>query len=142
MYKRFTAFSTFAFKQFERIGQFQRNQWFSKKTKFEYKSLYFIPFLLTPKILFCEEEKKEKKLDMKVIIRGEYENRIRAFSSIEKKYTIFAAVKNFEHVRMNYFQFFDSLIPFAYSDIISNQEVIIKILNINTCLSHSYKRNY
>jgi len=143
----FKKFDNFKRKRYQRykFDNFQNNEWMNNKSKYQF--MYYIPFLLTPKFLFAAEEKSEKSyneisnenrlensdgkinvksaeaLDMKLIIRGEYENRIRAFSSIEKKYSIFAGVKNFEQVRMNYFQFFDSLIPFAYSHTISNKEV-------------------
>ena len=141
----FKKYSKFAFKKFE---NFQRNQWFYKKSKFEFKSMYFMPFLLTPNYLMAAPEKddndddnkntKEKKgseekdndvkkqnneLEMKQIIRGEYENKVRAYSSIEKKFAIFAEVKNFNDVKMNYFQFFDSLIPFPYSETLCHKTV-------------------
>jgi len=108
---------------FKNFANFAFKQLLKQKNKFKFKSIYFIPFLLTPKILLLSEEKKNE-LEMKTIIRGEYENRIRAFATIEKKYGIFAGVKNFDEVRMNYYQFFDSLIPFCYSEnTIPNQEV-------------------
>lgn len=44
-------------------------------------------------------------------IKGEYENRLRIFSPIEKRYTIFGKIKN-KSQQMNYYQFFESLIPY------------------------------
>jgi hypothetical protein len=90
--------------------------------------------LYIPQIAHLAEEEEEKKesteLEMKDIVRGEYENKIRTFSSIEKRFLIFAKIKKYGDYRMNYFQFLDSLVPFQYIKT-KNSEEISKILNEN-----------
>ena len=49
------------------------------------------------------------------IIKGEYENKLRIFSPLEKRYIIFGKIKKIED-KMTYIDFFDSLIPFQHMD--------------------------
>lgn len=98
-----------------------------------YKFMLMFPMLYIPQIAYLadEDEKKESTgLEMKDIVRGEYENKIRTFSSIEKRFLIFAKIKKYGDYRMNYFQFLDSLVPFQYIKT-KNSEEISKILNEN-----------
>ena len=59
-----------------------------------------------------EKEKLDKKsLSPQDIVKGEYENRIRVFSPIEKRYQIFGKIKT--HLdQMSIIDFFDSLLFF------------------------------
>lgn len=78
-----------------------------------FKALFLLPLFIVPKIAYMEEE-ENVQLTNKDIVRGEYENRIRQFSSIEKKFQIFAKIKKYGDFKMTYFQFLDSLVPFQY----------------------------
>jgi hypothetical protein len=99
-----------------------------------YKFMFMFPMLYIPQIAYLAEEEEEKKesteLEMKDIVRGEYENKIRTFSSIEKRFLIFAKIKKYGDYRMTYFQFLDSLVPFQYIKT-KNSDEISKILNEN-----------
>ena len=98
-----------------------------------YNAMFIFPLIYFPQIAYLaeEEEKKEStELEMKDIVRGEYENKIRTFSSIEKRFLIFAKIKKYGDYRMNYFQFLDSLTPFQYIKIKSVDD-ISKDLNEN-----------
>ena len=77
------------------------------------------------KVNETEENKKIKgdELEMKDIIRGEYENKIRAFSSIEKKFYLFAKKGENGKYEMDYVNLFQSLIPFPYTKVIGHSEV-------------------
>ena len=109
-------------KLFARGIKFYKKHLQTNKINFQSKSLYLIPFLLTPKIILAGEQ-KENRLDLKIAVRGQYENKIRAFASIEKKFAVFANIKTQDNLTMSYYQFFDSLTPFAYSEIDTLPEV-------------------
>ena len=79
------------------------------------------------KDLVPEIEKKEN-LELKYLIKGEYENKIRAFSSIEKKFFVFSKKDLKLNYSMDYIDFFDSLIPFPYTKVLSNDDVNFIIL--------------
>jgi hypothetical protein len=80
-----------------------------------YRQFFMFPLIFLPKIAFSEEEEKQSdKLEMKEIVKGEYENRIRTFASIEKRFLVFSKVKKMGDYKMTYHQFLDSLIPFHY----------------------------
>jgi len=79
-----------------------------------YRQFFLFPIIFMPKLAFSEDEKESDKLDMKEIVKGEYENKIRAFASIEKRFLVFARVKKTGDYKMNYVQFLESLIPFNY----------------------------
>lgn len=49
------------------------------------------------------------------VIKGEYENKLRIFSPLEKRYIIFGKIKKLDD-KMTYIDFFDSLIPFQYME--------------------------
>lgn len=92
--------------------------------------LVFTPFIFAKNVLFLEEEKKESdELEFKEIIRGEYENKIRTFSSIEKKFLIFSRIKSTEELKMNYFQFLDSVVPFQYMKEIKEDQLKEILMN-------------
>lgn len=113
---------------------------FSKKpqispTKINYRFFFMFPILCMPKMLVLkdDEDKNEKSedsftLEMKDIIRGEYENKIRTFASIEKRFLIFSKVKSGQDYRMTYFQFLDSLVPFQYIKTNPSEEVIKNLM--------------
>jgi len=92
--------------------------------------LVFTPFILAKNVLFLEEEEKEsEKLDFKELIRGEYENKIRTFSPIEKKFLIFSRIKSTEELKMSYFQFLESVVPFQYMKQIDEEKLKIILQN-------------
>ena len=110
------------------------------KDRFKKKSInnkFWVPLVFTPiifakNVLFLEEEEKESdELEFKEIIRGEYENKIRTFSPIEKKFLIFSRLKSTDELKMNYFQFLDSVVPFQYMKEIK-EEKLKEILMNNT----------
>ncbi len=109
----------------------------NKFTKIKIDSKCLIPFLLLKanhqRFLLQTEENnnllnnnlknKIEEVEAKDLIRGEYENKIRAFSSIEKKFYLFSK-KGEDGVRaMDSVNFFESLIPFPYSKVSSHDEV-------------------
>lgn len=66
-----------------------------------------------------------EEVEAKDLIRGEYENKIRAFSSVEKKYYLFSK-KGEDGVRaMDSVNFFESLIPFPYAKVSSHDAVFM-----------------
>jgi len=92
------------------------------------------------KIVFLQEEKKEsEELEFKDIVRGEYENKIRTFSSIEKKFLIFSKAKTNEEPKMNYYQFLETVVPFQYMKVLK-EESIFEILNKNTLFQNLLKK--
>jgi hypothetical protein len=108
-----------------------------KLSKIKIDSKCLIPFLLLKahhQRLFLRTEEnhdlqnknlknKIEEVETKDLIRGEYENKIRAFSSIEKKFYLFSK-KGEDGVRaMDSVNFFESLIPFPYSKVSSHDEV-------------------
>ena len=95
--------------------------------------LILTPFIFTKSILFSKEDKKKDSnvLDFKDIIRGEYENKIRTFSSIEKRFLIFSRVKSTEDIKMTYYQFLDSVVPFQYMKTLPEAELIEILKNNN-----------
>lgn len=88
------------------------------KNNFFQKTLLYFPLMLLPKIA-----KLEDGLEMKDITVGEYENRIRNFASIEKRFMVFANVRDPNEIKMNYFQFLYSLVPFQHIKTRSKAEV-------------------
>lgn len=92
---------------------------------------YFYPIFLSQKENISESvitEIKEPQIANKDLIKGEYNNRIRIFSPLEKKYLIFGNIQN-EKDQMSLFQFFNSLIPFQYIATLPFEEVL-KNLNL------------
>ena len=81
------------------------------------KSMLFFPFMILPKIA-----KMNSELDIKDITLGEYENRIRNFASIEKRFLVFANVHSKDDLKMNYFQFLHNLVPYQYIKIRDKKE--------------------
>ena len=81
-----------------------------------YRQFFMFPILFMPKIAFSkdEEDKNSNSLEMKEIVKGEYENRIRSFASVEKRFLVFAKVKQIGDYKMTYGQFLQSLLPFNY----------------------------
>jgi hypothetical protein len=102
--------------------------------KANYNVLFIFPILYIPQIAYMADEEKEEKqnlnLEMKDIVRGEYENKIRTFSSIEKRFLIFAKIKKFGDFKMTHFQLLDSLVPFQYIKTMSPDD-LAKQLNEN-----------
>jgi hypothetical protein len=109
-----------------------------------YRQFFIFPLLFLPKLAYSEEEEKQSvDLEMKEIVKGEYENKIRTFASIEKRFLVFAKVKKYGDYRMNYTQFLDSLVPFNYIKTKSSEEMesflqsnenfqkIIKFIDVN-----------
>jgi hypothetical protein len=74
--------------------------------------------MLIPKLARLEDS-----LEMKEITVGEYENRIRNFASIEKRFLVFANIHSVDEIKMNYFQFLYSLVPFQNMKTRSKAEV-------------------
>jgi hypothetical protein len=105
---------------FQRLRVFRKNLKFNisrKRTNFIFpKSALLFPFLMqTARIAILEDDdKKSTELDLKEITLGEYENRIRSFASIEKRFLVFANITSPGDVKMNYFQFLHSMVPFQY----------------------------
>ena len=96
---------------FRRLRIFRKNISFvnRKRTNFKFPALAF-PLILIPKLAKLEDDKNE--LELKDITLGEYENRIRSFASIEKRFHVFANIKSSDDIKMNYFQFLYSMVPF------------------------------
>lgn len=78
-----------------------------------YNTLMISPILLVSKIAKLERE-QVNPLDWKDVTRGEYENKIRNFASIEKRFLVFANAIKYGDSKMTYFQFLNSLVPFQY----------------------------
>jgi hypothetical protein len=86
-----------------------------------------LPLFYNPNIAYLaddDENKKSNPLDLKDIVKGEYENKIRSFASIEKRFLIFSKAKKYGDYTMSYFQFLESLIPFQYIRTIPSDELI------------------
>ena len=111
---------------------------FSSQSKFNLKNSLrnFFPLIILKagqQKLFMKEDCKDEvivnqndkneKLELKDKIRGEYENKIRAFSSIEKKFYLFAKKGENGKYEMDYVNLFQSLIPFPYTKVIGHSEV-------------------
>lgn len=88
---------------------------YSFRPYFKY-ALLFIPYYLAPKSI------KLQALSSTEIIKGEYENKIRIFSPIEKRYLIFGKIKNSED-SMDTIGFFESLVPFQNLEIKNKEEI-------------------
>jgi hypothetical protein len=89
-----------------------------------------LPLIYMPNVAYlADDEKKENEheLEMKDIVRGEYENKIRTFSTIEKRFLIFAKIKKYGDFRMDYYQFLDSLVPFQYIKTLPQEDLITKL---------------
>lgn len=117
--------------KFKRVKDNQTKKLFTIDLRY----LFLSPLIIFPKLAVMEEVKENQEaesteLDIKDIIKGEYENRLRTFSTIEKKYHIFANIKNAGEAKMSYIQFLHSLIPFQYIKTKSIDEVD-KILQDN-----------
>jgi hypothetical protein len=108
---------------FKRTFVFSRNKNFKRQTNnskfFNYKFLFLCPLIIGPKFLSMQDKNPVSDLTGQEIIRGEYENKIRIFSSIEKRFLIFG--KN--EKQMSYFRFLDSLIPFQFIKTLPDEEV-------------------
>ena len=88
--------------------------------------LAFSPFIFAKNVLFLKEkkEKESEELEFKEIIRGEYENKIRTFSTIEKKFLIFSKInKSNDELKVSYIQFLDSVVPFQYMKVRKEDEL-------------------
>lgn len=72
-------------------------------------------------LLYSKQQNDDEEMTSTERIKGEYENRIRIFSPIEKKYSIFGKIKN-KSQQMDYYQFFDSLIPYQGIKLYSGEE--------------------
>lgn len=83
-------------------------------SSYDYRTLMVFPLLFLPRICKMEDQEEDEKLDIKDITRGEYENKIRTFSSIEKKFLVFANIKKYGETKMSYIQFLHSMVPFQY----------------------------
>lgn len=112
----------------------------SNNSKF-WVPLFFSPLMFARKVLYLKEEKEKEsdELEFKDIIRGEYENKIRTFSPIEKKFLIFSKIKSTEELKMNYFQFLDSVVPFQYMKE-RNENELREILDNNALFKSLLKR--
>ena len=49
------------------------------------------------------------------LIKGNYDNKIRQSSPLEKIFEVFATVKTAEGIRMSFFDFMNAICPFNYS---------------------------
>ena len=74
------------------------------------------------------EDNSNSDLEMKFIIRGEYENKLRAFASIEKKFAQFGKKDKSGKYHMEYVNFFESLTPFPYAKVQTHKDVIIFLI--------------
>ena len=104
--------------------------------------LIFCPFSLSKSIAYMEKEKEKEKeknqkekeeshdIHLKDLIRGEYENKIRMFCGLEKKFLVFAGIKSSENLQMTYGQFLDCIIPFQHMKTIP-QDVLEEKLKKN-----------
>jgi hypothetical protein len=107
---------------FQKLKMFKKNIKFNftrKRVNFNFpKAVLAFPFFIIPRIAKLDndntKEKISNELDLKEITLGEYENRIRNFASIEKRFLIFANIKSPNDIKMNYFQFLHSMVPFQY----------------------------
>lgn len=93
--------------------------------------LLFCPFIFTKSVIYLEEEKKNEseKLSINEIIRGEYENKIRFFAALEKKFMIFAGINSVEKDQMTYFQFLHCITPFQHMKTLQLEEIEKKLLS-------------
>lgn len=91
--------------------------------------LVFTPFIFAKNVLLLKEEKESDELEFKEIIRGEYENKIRTFSTIEKKFLIFSRIKSTDELKMSYFQFLDSAVPFQYMKELNEDQLKEVLMN-------------
>lgn len=82
---------------------------------FKYAFL-FIPYYIAPRSI------KLQALSSTEVIKGEYENKIRIFSPIEKRYLIFGKIKSSED-SMDSIGFFESLLPFHNLETRSREEI-------------------
>ena len=122
---------------------FKKFSSYRKKLNFKKNFLKFFPVLVLKssqqKYYMKEEDSNENstvlkddykkdfnksfELERSDKIKGDYENRIIAFSSIEKKFFLFAKKGADGNYVMDYVDFFNSFIPFPYSKISSRDEV-------------------
>lgn len=96
-----------------------------KGTILSFTALYFISKSYKFRKFYLEEN-----LASTVIIKGEYENKIRIFSPIEKRYCIFGKIDSSEK-QMNYFDFFESLIPFQNIQNKKHDDTVSSLSSIN-----------
>lgn len=128
-------------------GRFSGKRLFKKQeiNKKFFIPLFFTPFMFGKNILFLgEEEDKNKKqdsseLEFKDIIRGEYENKIRIFSPIEKKFLIFSKLKSTEDLKMSSLNFLNCVTPFQYMKTLGEDE-IKEILFSKTLFQELFKK--
>lgn len=105
-----------------------RNIFFNRYFKtsfFSFTILYLISKNRRLKTMYLEDT-----LANTVIIKGEYENKIRIFSPIEKRYCIFGKIDSSEK-QMDYFEFFESLIPFQNIQNKKHDETVSYLSSIN-----------
>jgi hypothetical protein len=112
LYQKFTNFRN------KRSYQFSNKKYFRFNPKFIIP-LIFSPFSLSKSIAYMEKEKEleiEESHDIKLkdSIRGEYENKIRVFASLEKRFMIFSDIKTPDKLSMSQNQFFHCILPFQY----------------------------
>lgn len=107
-----------------KIRNFFFNRYF-KTTVFSLTILYLISKNRRFKTMYLEDT-----LANTVIIKGEYENKIRIFSPIEKRYCIFGKIDSAEK-QMDYFEFFESLIPFQNIQNKKHDETVSYLSSIN-----------
>ena len=105
---------------------FRKIKFMKSGIKLSLMSIPFFYFVNYRKKIYSDDN--DKNLTEK--IRGEYENRLRIFSPIEKRYTIFGKIKSSDQ-EMNYFQFFESLIPYQGVPM-ENQDEFQNFLNSHT----------
>jgi hypothetical protein len=103
--------------------------------------LIFSPFSLKQAVIYLEEEDKKQsdELEFKDIIRGEYENKIRLFAPIEKRFLIFSRIKNNDDLKMSYFQFLDCVVPFQYMKTLK-EDKLREILEKNKLFTDIFKK--
>ena len=112
---------------------------FKKSFLLNKPKIAFTPFLMlalygSVKKLKCESE----DLTSVEVIRGEYENKIRSFASIEKRFLLFSKVKKAGEIpTMTYFQFLESIVPFQYMKTKPREEVE-ELLNKNKHFQDTY----
>lgn len=128
-----------SFKHYKISKKYRTKEFNSSSHKY-YRQFFMFPILFMPKIAFSqdEDEKSSDKLDMKEIVKGEYENKIRSFASVEKRFLVFAKVKQIGDYKMTYGQFLQSLLPFNYIKTKSVEDME-KILQTNDLFNHLIK---
>jgi hypothetical protein len=122
LYEKFTAY-----KNKRNYNSISNKKYFRINPKFIIP-LIFSPFSLSKSIAYMEKEIEEShEIEIKDIIRGEYENKLRKFASLEKKFMVFSGITSSDKIHMTQAQFFNCIIPFQHMKTIPFSEMEEKL---------------